>query len=51
MLAEVMGTVFPPLVGLHGDAGRSSGLPFEASPPGPLSSGAGEGEHQREKKA
>ncbi len=33
--------------GDRGDEGRSSALPFEASPPGPLSSGAGEGERMR----
>jgi 3-deoxy-D-manno-octulosonic-acid transferase len=43
MLARVLGTVFPPLLGLHGDEGKSSALPFEASPPGPLSL-TGEGE-------
>jgi uncharacterized protein (TIGR03032 family) len=34
-------------VGEHWDEGRAGGVPFETSPPGPLSSGAGEGESMR----
>src|SRR6185295_952203 len=42
------GPLWPPWICRdHQDDGRSRGLPFETSPPGPLSSRAGEGERNR----